>query len=361
VQKISIIGTVGVPASYGGFETLVENLVIYSDQNRRIESLTVYCSAKAYPDGKPRLLNAKLRYIPLGANGVQSIPYDIWCLLSAVWQRADTILLLGVSGAIALPFVRIISSARVVTNIDGVEWKRKKWRGAAKWFLRLSEKLAVRFSHEVIADNQGIADYVAKTYGRPCHVIAYGGDHAIAAKPASISQLNLPDHYAFSLCRIEPENNTHLILEAFSTQSSLPLVFVGNWKSSLYGRELLLKFGAISQLYLLDPIYDLGILRQLRADAKLYIHGHSAGGTNPSLVEMMHFGVPIMAFDCVFNRYTMEGKGTYFDSSKDLQSCLDNFDTNALKVIDVEMQKIAQSQYTWEEIGAQYFKLLTDG
>ena len=163
-KNISIIGTVGVPANYGGFETLAENLVKYHAANSLRDPTTVYCSGKSYPTHERSFLSAKLKYIPLNANGAQSIPYDIWSLFSAVWNRSDVIMLLGVSGAVALPLVRLFSSARIVTNINGIEWRREKWQGLAKRFLRFSEKTAVRFSHEVIADNAAIAAYVKEAF-----------------------------------------------------------------------------------------------------------------------------------------------------------------------------------------------------
>ena len=245
---------------------------------------------------------------PLMPMAQQSIPYDIVSLISAVWKRSDVILLLGVSGAIALPFVRLVSSARIVTNIDGIEWRREKWQGLAKWFLRFSEKMAVRFSHEVISDNGAIAEYVKHTYGVDSHVIAYGGDHAVAVDAVAVDEYALPDSYAFSVCRIEPENNVHMVVEAFSKLKSHPLVMVGNWNNSEYGRSLREQYASCDNIFLLDPIYDLGKLKTLRSRALFYIHGHSAGGTNPSLVEAMHFGKPVLAFDCNFNRYTMEDK-----------------------------------------------------
>lgn len=145
-KRIAIIGTVGVPANYGGFETLAENLVRYHDTASLKSSLTVYCSSKSYPSKEASYLSAQLKYVPLNANGAQSIPYDIVSLLSAVWHRSDVILLLGVSGAIALPLVRLFSSARIITNIDGIEWRREKWQGWAKRYLRFSEKMAVRYT-----------------------------------------------------------------------------------------------------------------------------------------------------------------------------------------------------------------------
>ncbi len=357
-KVISLIGTVGVPANYGGFETLVDNLVRYHHGRALSDVLYVYCSGSAYSERREAYLSAKLYFLPFSANGVQSIPYDICSLLAAVMRGSDCILLLGVSGAVALPIIRLFSRVRIVTNIDGIEWRRKKWRGVAKWFLRFSERLAVRFSHEVLADNAGIADYVRNTYGHNCQVIAYGGDHAVevASKPYVG---NLPDRYAFALCRIEPENNVDMILDAFLKQASMPLVFVGNWGNSTYGVGLRERFGGDTHLHLLDPIYDVGVLRNLRERANLYVHGHSAGGTNPSLVEMMHFGVPVAAFDCSFNRYTTDGKAWYFASAEQLAALLPSVNTEAAKKNGANMLALAGERYTWKAIGAAYFKLLS--
>lgn len=357
-NKIAIVGTVGIPASYGGFETLVENLAKYHYSTYSSDCITIYCSSNNYTFKNPTFLSSQLKYIPLSANGAQSIPYDIWSLISAVWTRHDVILLLGVSGAVALPLVRLISPARIVTNIDGIEWRRDKWRGLAKHFLKFSEWLAVRFSDEVIADNAAIAEYVHETYGSSCHVIAYGGDHAVAVDSVAVTEYCLPDRYAFSVCRIEPENNVHLIVETLSRQDHMALVMVGNWNNSEYGRALRARYAGHKHLYLLDPIYDLGKLKTLRSNALLYLHGHSAGGTNPSLVEAMHFGKPVLAFDCSFNRATTEDRALFFKTDDDLLSLISEESEERLAAVGRDMHEIADRRYTWKVVAQQYFSLM---
>lgn len=352
------MGTVGIPANYGGFETLAENIARYHQMNRLPGILTVYCSAPNYNQRPRTYLGAELRYLPFRANGISSIVYDAFSLISAIWHRSDVILLLGVSGAIALPLVRLVSRARVVTNVDGIEWKRQKWQGAAKWFLRLSESIAVRFSHEIIADNGGIAEYVAEHYGRRCEVVAYGGDHATSVSPSATDFGGLPARYALALCRIEPENNVEMILEAFSRQAELPLVFVGNWSNSAYGVELRQRYGAEANLLLLDPVYEPAMLRAIRNKAVLYVHGHSAGGTNPSLVEMMHFGVPVLAFDCVFNRFTTAENALYFDDSHALCAAMDALTPEKSLEIGAYMGRLASERYTWNVVGKEYFRIM---
>ncbi|SMH40746.1 DUF1972 domain-containing protein [Mesorhizobium australicum] len=356
-MKIALLGTVGVPGRYGGFETLAENFVHYHADSGRDATLTVWCSSRGKVDRPTRFKSAALRYIGLEANGMQSILYDALSLLDAVRTRHDRIVLLGVSGAMMLPLIRLISRARIVTNIDGIEWKREKWNGPVRAFLRASEWAAVRFSHAVIADNQAIADHVRAAYGSNSYVIAYGGDQAVADGAVGEAPAGLPERYALALCRIEPENNVRMILEAFAGIDE-PLVFVGNWDSSAYGRNLRARYSNRAKLHLLDPVYEPGALHSLRARASVYVHGHSAGGTNPSLVEMMHFGVPVLAHGCAFNRHSTEGKARYFETSEELVAQARGLAPEDAAEIGAAMQDIAARRYTWDKIGKAYFELL---
>jgi glycosyltransferase involved in cell wall biosynthesis len=357
MNRIAIVGTVGLPGRYGGFETLAENLVHYHSRTGHGAALTVWCSGKDSVEYLDFFESAELRYVDLRANGLQSIPYDVVSLWQAIRSDHKRILLLGVSGALALPVIRIISRARIITNIDGIEWKREKWNGLARVFLRVSEWAAVRFSHAVIADNQAIADHVYKIYRSDCHVIAYGGDHALTHGDIGEAPEWAPESYALSLCRIEPENNVHTILEAWS-QLGDALVFVGNWANSAYGRDLKARYEDVANIHLLDPVYEPGALHALRARAAVYIHGHSAGGTNPSLVEMMHFGIPVVAHNCVFNRYSTENKARYFENAKELVAEVRALTPQVSATIGSDMREIAQRRYTWDHIGEAYFTLL---
>lgn len=355
-RRIAIVGTVGLPAAYSGFETLAEYLVRYNEAQGLPVDLTVYCSARAFEDRPTHYHGAELRYIDLDANNASSIIYDAVSMASALRHGVDTILLLGVSGAIALPFVRLFSRARIVTNIDGIEWRREKWRGLAKWVLRTSEWLAVRWSHAVVADNGAIVDYVRETYGTESALIAYGGDHALSMEPGIYE--GLPDRYALALCRIEPENNVHMILEAFTGNPAMPLIFIGNWDRSEYGRELKRRYAGEASIRIVDPIYDVATLRTIRAGSTFYVHGHSAGGTNPSLVEMMHFGKPTAAFDCVFNRKTTHDRALYFSDAAELREVVRGAAIDPDPVCGAEMKRLAEEHYTWDIVGRAYFDLL---
>ena len=354
MKKIAIIGTVGVPANYGGFESLVENLL--GDNTSDNIEYTVFCSSKSYNKRLDSYKGARLKYIGLNANGAQSTLYDIVSMLKTT-NKYDVALVLGVSGCIFLPIFRFWFKNKLIVNIDGLEHRRDKWGKFAKWFLRKSEAMAVKYADVVVADNKGIQDYVTETYHADSALIAYGGDHAERKVADNVQQQVLKEYgvekdgYAISVCRIEPENNCHVILDAFS-KTNKKLVYIGNWERSEYGRKLKREYSKFPNLIIHDPEYNLDTLYALRSNAAMYIHGHSAGGTNPSLVEAMFFGKPIIAFDCVYNRATTHEQAYYFKDSKELQGIIEKeqFDGTVMK-------KIAEEEYTWKIIANQYESL----
>ncbi|WP_133178857.1 DUF1972 domain-containing protein [Shewanella decolorationis] len=342
---VSIVGTVGLPACYGGWETLVENIVNSKSSNVQY---TVYCSSKNYKSRPDSYNDTKLVYLPLSANGVSSILYDIISLIHCWYTRPKVVLVLGVSGCLFLPFFKLFSSSKLIVNVDGIEWKRDKWSRLAKWFLKISEAVAVRFSDIVIADNDGIKDYITHEYGVNAQVIAYGGEHAMVNK----SNQAIGDFF-FTVCRIEPENNVRMILESFE-KNGLNYKIVGNWDSSAYGIQLRSEFASYPNIEMIDPIYDLDKLFDYRDQCLGYIHGHSVGGTNPSLVEIMHFSKQVYAYDCIFNRSTTENKALYFRDSDELTRLLHE---NGSISENSMLNSVALKRYTWSVVTKQYESL----
>ena len=356
-NTIAIVGTAGIPANYGGFETLVEYLVEYlADQF----NFTVYCSSANYTHKKPDYKGARLIYIPVDANGKSSILYDSIALLHSLFF-ADVILVLGVSGAFLLPFVRFITRKKIITNIDGLEWKRDKWGRFAKLYLSIQERIAARFSHVLIADNKAIAEHIRERYSKPSVLIAYGGSHAFRSNMSenTTSTYGINGPYAFTVCRIEPENNIHVILKAFSN-SKRSLIIVGNWKSSKYGIGLREEYAGNANIKMLDPIYDQQPLNELRSNCEIYIHGHSAGGTNPSLVEAMWLGVPVFAWNVNYNLYTTEEKAYFFDSAETLQRLLSSVKSTELQQIGSDLKEVAHRRYSWSKISEGYGLLFAE-
>jgi len=358
--KLGIIGTVGVPARYGGFETLAHQLVENLNQEYQ---LTVYNSTKHYSSEEriPTWNGAKIKYIPFSANGVSSIAYDIVSMIHAV-LFSEVLLILGVSGCLFLPIIKLFFPFRkIIVNVDGLEWRRAKWGKSAKLFLLWSEKAAIWCADEIIADNAAIQKYVLDRYGKASRLIEYGADHNQQEKIQSKTLEQYPflaSGYAFKVARIEPENNIHIILKAFAKQNELPLVLVGNWKNSEYGKSLQNEFNTLPHLHLLDPIYESSLLNQLRSNAKVYIHGHSEGGTNPSLVEAMYLGLPILSFDIIYNRVTTENQAFYFKTINELHLLVKNLEALNLDRMAKRLEAVANRRYLWSVIAKKYSMLV---
>jgi glycosyltransferase involved in cell wall biosynthesis len=349
---------VGIPSRYGGFETLAHHL---TDQLKDEFQFTVYCSKKAYQKNeRPAYFNkAKLVYLPFDANGVQSIIYDIVSIIHALFF-ADTLLILGVSGGIVIPFVRLFTKKKIIVNIDGLEWRRNKWNKFAKWFLKLSERVVVKFSYADITDNEAIKRYTSINYKTLSHLIEYGGDHTVLNTSAEKYMKKYPfleKPYAVKLARIEPENNIHLILEAFS-KTNQSLVVIGNWAKSEYGIQLKATYHKCKNITMQDPIYNQEELDTIRSNGFVYIHGHSAGGTNPSLVEAMCLNLPVISFDVSYNRATTENEAFYFKNTEGLVHLINRIGSDALIDNANKMKKIASRRYQWSVIANKYKNLI---
>ncbi len=365
-RKVAIIGTAGLPARYGGFETLVRELVNHLGQHYNI---TVYCSRSLYKPAERSKCSGKanLVYIPFNANGYQSVIYDLLSLIHAL-PRTDVFLILGVSGAVFLPLIKRFTHRKIIVHTDGLEWKRERWNRPIKFFLKLSEKLAVKSAHTLIADNPAIEDYLQRRYKKSPALIGYGGDHVLSVS----AEENDPERYPFmrnmsgeasrgyaiSVGRIVPENNYEMILEAFSEIPDKNIVIVGNWKSSRHGKRMRNRFQKYSNIFLMDPIYDQQELDRLRSNASLYIHGHSSGGTNPALVEAMYLGLPVLAHNNPFNISTTENRAFYFSEKTDLKKLLRDTSPEAFRSCGKQLQAIAHEKMRWEDVAEGYAGLL---
>lgn len=352
--KIAIVGTQGLPSKYGGFETLVYYLVNYlSDEY----DITVFCSAPEYSERIESYNGAKLKYIGLKANGIQSIPYDVLSILKSC-RSFDKVLILGSSGGVILPFLPFFKK-KFIMNFGGLDWKRSKWSYLIQRFLKFSEKLSIKFSKHIVADNEGISNYIQETYGKSSDLIAYGGDQAKFVDKGDWIKKHpfLIKPYAFSLARIQSDNNIEMILDAFDGSSKMPLIFVGNWNSSSYGQDLKQVYSDKENVVLLDAIYDQKELNALRSNSCLYIHGHSAGGTNPALVEAMNLALPILAFSSGFNEFTTKDQAFYFSDSNSLRQKVEALSNEDGLQCGSKMRDIALKSYQWKDIASAYAEI----
>lgn len=354
-KNVAIIGTVGVPANYGGYETMVDNMLEYTPENIKY---TVYCSRLAYKKRPEQYKEAKLKYFPFKANGFQAMIYDALCTVDA-WFHSDTILSLGNSGTFVYPILRIFGKRRIIHNYDGFEANRDKWNPFVKWLITAIQHLAAKYSEVHIADNDAIVPLLKERCGVGSIVIEYGGDGAFPVIDnhhlKNVYGLESNSYY-FNVARIEPENNIHLMLEAFASMPDKQLVLVGNWHKNEYGKGLLKQYVDCKNIKMLTPIYEPKEINLLRSNCKLYIHPHSVGGTNPSLVEAMFLGLPIIAFDVVYNRATTEEKALYFKDAKSLADMIVNKEPQFTQVAK-DMKEIADRRYRWEVIAKKYSEL----
>ncbi len=183
--------------------------------------------------------------------------------------------------------------------------------------------------------------------------IAYGGDQ-VMHQPITESALKkytfLNSPYAFIVTRVQKDKNIEMMLEAFSDNPSMPFVIIGNWEATNYGRKVKAIYQNIKSIHLISPIYDKYELDLLRSNCTIYVHGHSAGGTNPTLVEAMSLGLPIVAFANGFNEYSTFNKAKYFSDASELKQLIDRYEDFDLKEIGKKMFELASTHYRWEKV-----------
>lgn len=356
-EKVAIIGTNGLPAKYGGFETLTHYLTLHLEENF---SFTVYCSKTPKKQRLKYFNNAKLVYFPFRANGYQSVIYDILTIIHA-WFTADKLLVLGNSGALVFPF-KFLFRKKLVLNIGGLDWSRSKWSYLVKKYIHLSEKLCVRFSDVVITDNAHIQRLYKELYGADSTLIEYGGDHVLTPGISESARLKYPffsGEYILSVSRAQSDNNIHMLLKAFEGMPTKNLVIISNWHTSDYGIELKEKYkNKFANIHIVDAVYQQEELDMIRFHASLYIHSHSFCGTAPSLVEAMNLGLPVICYNSQTNVETTENKSLYFNDENSLCTIIDQTSAEKLNQIKADLREIAERRYRWEIIAKKYAECL---
>lgn len=364
--RIAILGSRGIPARYGGFETFAEQLSLRLV--RRGFDVTVYAEADgpSPPDTTYRGVRVRYRRRPRwGAASV--IVYDCACLWDAR-RGYDLVYMLGYGAAWACWWPRLWGTP-VWINVDGLEWARSKWRTAARLYLRAMEWVAPRAATRLIADAEAIARWFRQRHprGAPCTTIAYGADvvDAAAADPAPLAVWGLvPGRYALVVARPEPENHVLEIIEGHRRYGGdRPLVVVGDVSGATAYQRCLLALRS-DRVRFIGAVYDPAALTALRVHAAVYLHGHSVGGTNPSLLEAMACGCAIVAHDNPFNREVAAGAAVYFRDTQDIARLLAEVDEagtlggQALPRLRRLARWRVQRRYAWESIVTAYERLI---
>ena len=355
------MGTRGVPASYGGFETAVEE--IGKRLAARGHQVTVYCRNPGQT--LTEYEGMKLVNLPaLRHRMTETLSHTgLSAARAIIKDKPDVALVLNAGNA---PLLRPLKTAGipVAIHLDGLESKREKWRGAGARYYRWAEKVAVKQGDEVIADAQAIADHVLTAYGRKCTVIPYGAD-VIDPGSDRLAELEvIRRDYHLIVARLEPENHVLEAVHGYTiSEETRPLLVVG---SAPYSQWYIDRVQEVADghpgVRFLGGLYDQGLLDQLYANARTYIHGHSVGGTNPSLLRAMGAGAPVLAFDCEFNREVTADRAFFWSEAESLATVLDEIaegeaEEQLAEFSQAGRQRVAE-HYQWDSVTDDYEAML---
>lgn len=359
-MKIGILGTRGIPNAYGGFEQfaqyLAKGLVL------RQHDVTVYNSSDhPYKESSwegVQIVHCKDMENKIGTAG--QFFYDLVCIQDARKRKFDVLLHLGYTSD-SIWYWRWPRKAVNIVNMDGLEWKRSKYGATTQSFLKRAEKWAVNHGNLLIADSIGIQDYLKKQYNKDSVFIPYGADIPERYNALIPSQYNLePKKYALVIARMEPENNIETIIQGYLLSGKrIPLMIIGNIHQP-FGKYLQEKYPDTDIRYI-SGIYDIDIVNSLRYYSGIYFHGHSVGGTNPSLLEAMSCECNIAAHFNPFNKAILGDDAWYFNNAEDVAELLGSNQHTSL----IEQRKNNNSEkirtlYNWEKIISSYEQVFFD-
>ncbi|PFG38829.1 glycosyltransferase involved in cell wall biosynthesis [Georgenia soli] len=353
---VALVGTRGVPARYGGFETCVEE--VGSRLASRGHRVVVYCRSTGDETVRERHDGMELVHLPaLHRRSLETVSHTGLSVAHLARHRTDVAVVFNAANAPWLPAIRA-SNIPVATHVDGLEWLRSKWGPSGRRYYRAAEALAVRWSDAVIADAPGIADYYLAEFGARTELISYGAP-IIRPGHDRLEELGLTLRgYHLVVARFEPENHVHTILEGYRRRAArLPLVVVGSAPYADRYTAHLHRLGD-DRVRFLGGVWDHDLLDQLYAGCYSYAHGHSVGGTNPSLLRAIGAGAPCLAFDVSFNRDVLGDTGSYFRSGADVREALERAEQDpAGQRARGEATRERARTYSWDDVADSYEEL----
>lgn len=360
-MKIAFVSVRGIPNNYGGFEQFAEYVSV--GLAARGHEVTVY-SPSYHPYKEEWYKGVRIKHIyspePWMGGSAGSFVYDFLSLRDALKrEHYDIIYEAGYTSIIPAFIwfdVRKVKGPFVVTNMDGLEYKRTKFGPLVRRFIHWEEKMAVRHSHYLIADNMGIHDYYKKRYGRESKFLAYGADIHDDFEEGLLSEWGLkPYGYYLLVARLEPENNVSMAIDGYRSSKEYgcrPLIIVGK-TTTPYARDLIARYAGDDNIRFVGGIYDFRKLDSVRHYSFAYFHGHSVGGTNPSLLEAMASGCLILSHDNVFNRTVLKEGALYYNSPAEAAAALDRVETlSSDKRTGLIAQNIEEIKvnYSWKHL-----------
>ena len=356
-MRLAILGTRGVPARYGGFETLAEELS--ARLAARGHEVTVYTRTRYAVPGVETWRGARVRVLPtVPSKYLDTLVHGWLSAVDSAFERYDAVLVCNAINAAAAVVPRIAGRTRVVLNVDGLERNRRKWNLLGREAYRISERLSTMVPDAVVSDARVIQEYYREQYGLETFFIPYGGDLPAPAGTDELQRLGLaPERYVLYVSRLEPENNALAVVEAYrGVPGRTPLVVVGD---APYAREYIARVRAAADDRVLFPgaIYGEGY-RQLLAHAGVYVQATEIGGTHPALVEAMGYGRVVCFHDSPENREVAAGAGLAFDVNSPesltrlLAAVMD--DPAAASVWKDRARRRTEERYRWDDVADRY-------
>lgn len=360
-MKIAILGTRGVPNYYGGFEQFAEFFSVYLVE----QGHEVYCyNSHNHPFQEKTFhgVNILHQYDPefkMGTFG--QFIYDFNCIIDARKRNFDIILQLGYTSN-SIWFFLLPKNPIIITNMDGIEWKRSKYSKPVQQFLRFAERLAAISSDYLISDSLGIQKFLKERYKKESTYIAYGAHPFNEPNETILKEYNVEkENFNMIMARFEPENNLDMVLEgvALNSEDNRSILVVGNHNTK-YGEYLKNKFKTNENIKFLGAIYNLEHLNNLRFYSNLYFHGHSVGGTNPSLLEAMASKALVIAHNNDFNKGVLKENAFYFSNPQDVKKILKTVKkSDNLHFIQNNFESIV-NDFNWNKINGQYLQLFEE-
>ena len=351
--QIGILGTRGIPNNYGGFEHFAAHLSRGLAAKGHL--VTVYNSSRHPYQEKEwngvRIVHCLDPEHIIGVSG--QFVYDLNCILDARKKKYDIVLMLGYTSSSVWKFLYPKKST-IITNMDGLEWQRAKYSTLVKRFLKYAEKLAVLSSHYHIADSPVIKEYLDQTYHINAKYIAYGAGLNPVANESLLTEYGLAKNdYFMLMARMEPENNIELVLDGYCrTDAERKMIVIGSTKND-FGKYLVSKYKNNKKIIFLGPIFDEQKVQSLTAFCSLYFHGHSVGGTNPSLLDAMAAKAPLAAHNNPFNKSVLAGNALFFANATDVGNLINDNHYRRQDYVENNYASIKNS-FTWEMIIQQY-------
>jgi glycosyltransferase involved in cell wall biosynthesis len=358
--RIGLLGTRGIPAAYGGFETAVEE--VGARLAEAGHEVLVYSRQK---DGPKNYRGMHSVYLPtLRTKYTDTLVHGAVSTAHALVRNLDVALVFNAANA---PAASLLALRRIpyALNVDGLEWKRSKWSGSGKRYYLACERIAVRTATRLVADSRAIADYYEQRYGCTPVYIPYGAPARAVGALGRLSEVELTaGGYHLSVARFEPENNVEVIVRGYTaSRAKLPLVVVGGGPySARYTDAVHAAAGGDPRVRFAGSVWDQELLDALYAGALTYLHGHSVGGTNPSLLRAAGGTASCIAYDVPFNREVAGDEAGYFATADDLAAEVEaaEADPAATRERGASLAERVQGLYDWDDVAGRYERLCSE-